>query len=87
MERFTYNRPADWPGPLERARLAAFSLGDVSVAVTGETANATFVATETVRETTGTRTSRVPMRVRLRLSGEDWQADYATLAAGSPVFR
>jgi hypothetical protein len=95
VERFTYDRPADWPAPLEHSALAGFSLGAVSISVDGDTATASFIATQTVRGSAGTRSStgrlrrtlRTPMRVRLRLSGQDWQVDYATLAAGSPVFR
>lgn len=87
VERFTYNRPADWPGPLERARLAGFSLAKADITVTGATATAAVDATVDVRQAGGVRAVHTPMRVRFRLSGGDWQADYATLAVGSPVFR
>ena len=83
-ERFTYNRPADWPAPLARAQVAAFSLTRLHAVVSGETAVATFTATVTTR---GGRTISTPMRVPLRRDGEDWQADYARLAQGSPLFR
>lgn len=87
VDRFTYNRPANWPAPLQRSSLVAFALGGISVTVSGDTATASFVATQTVRGATGSQTVRSPMHVQLRLSGQDWQVDYATLAAGSPVFR
>jgi hypothetical protein len=84
VERFTFNRPPIWPGPLQQARLAAFSVRDVRPAVTGETATASFVAA------TQTRTGQsvtTPMRVTLRFTDGDWKIDYATLAAGSNLFR
>lgn len=87
VERFTYNRPADWPGPFARHRVLAFLLGTMSIAVSGSTATAAFDPTVTLREGAGTRSVHTSMRVRLRLANNDWQADYATLAAGNPMFR
>jgi hypothetical protein len=87
VERFTYNRPADWPGPFARHQVLAFSLGTVSIAVSGSTATAAFDPTVALREGAGTRSVHTSMRVRLRLANNDWQADYATLAAGNPLFR
>jgi hypothetical protein len=83
-ERFTYNRPAAWPGPFERAQLASFSIRNLRPAVNGDTATASFVA-ET--QTRGGPSATTPMRVTLRLMDGDWKIDYATLAAGSNVFR
>jgi hypothetical protein len=90
VERFTYDRPADWPGPFLHATLSSFLLDNLSVQVSGDAATAAFDATVAVREGGGVRTLRGPMRVRLRLIDGDWKADYATLAAGSApsaVFR
>ncbi len=84
VERFTYNRPGDWPAPFAHAQIAAFLLSGVQIAVTGDTATAQFTAAVTTRDG---KSSTGQMRVRLRLSGEDWQVDYATLSAASPVFR
>jgi S-layer family protein len=84
VARFTYNRPADWPAPLARARVAAFTLTEIRPIVSGSTATATYAA----RITTGDgRVLTGPMRVRLRANDDDWQVDYATLAAGSVLFR
>src|SRR5207245_9368888 len=69
-ERFTYNRPADWPAPFLRARLTGFSLSRMRPVITGETAVATFDATVTTRDG---RSLSAPMRVQLRRTGEDWQ--------------
>jgi hypothetical protein len=84
VERFTFNRPSVWPGPLQRAQLTAFSIRDVRSAVTGETATASFVA---ATETQAGQSATTPMRVTLRLIEGDWKVDYATLAAGSSLFR
>jgi hypothetical protein len=84
VARFTYNRPADWPAPLTRARIAAFTLTEVRAIVSGSTATATYTA----RVTTGDgRALAGPMRVRLRANDDDWQVDYATLAAAGVLFR
>ena len=84
VARFTYNRPADWPAPLTRARVAAFTLTEVRAIVSGTTATATYTA----RVTTGDGHSFTgPMRVRLRGNGDDWQVDYATLSGASVLFR
>jgi len=84
VERFTYNRPADWPAPMEHSAIAAFSLARVQVSLRGNTAVAAFTAT--VRTTAG-RTVTTPVRVNMRANGQDWQVDYAGLAAVDPVFR
>jgi hypothetical protein len=84
VERFTFNRPANWPAPLERSQMASFSLSGTRVTVRDTTAAATFTATVRTRDG---RTVTNPMRVELRWNGQDWQADYATLAANSPLFR
>jgi hypothetical protein len=83
-ERFTYNRPAAWPGPFDRAQLASFSIRNVRSRVDGDAATASFVA-ET--QTRGGQSATTPMRVTLRLMERDWKIDYATLAAGSALFR
>ena len=84
IERFTYNRPASWPRPLERSSVARFSLSDVAVTIAGETATATFRAQVTTR---AGRTTLTAMRAGLRLIDGDWKIDYATLAVGSTLFR
>jgi hypothetical protein len=84
-ERFTFDRPGRWPEPLTRSPLAGFTIRDVRIAVTGDTATAAFTAQRIVRTTAGS--SALPMRVGLRLLDGDWQIDYATLAAGDPIFR
>lgn len=83
-ERFTYNRPATWPGPLERSQLESFSVRDVRSTINGDTATAAFVA-ET--QTRAGQPATAPMRVNLRLIDGDWKIDYATLASGSGLFR
>jgi len=83
VERFTYNRPANWPQPLRRSRIAQFALRDVRVVVHNDTATATFVAGVVTRQ--GQDVTK--MRVALRRAGQDWQVDYASLAAGSAAFR
>ncbi len=83
VERFTYNRPATWPQPLQQSRIVRFALRDLRAALNNDTATATFTATVTTRQ--GQDVAR--MRVALRRSGEDWQVDYASLAAGSALFR
>lgn len=84
VERFTYNRPASWPGPLERLTITGFVLTGVKVAVTKDAATAAFTASVTAR--TG-RATATPMRVALRLMDGDWKIDYATLAGQNPLFR
>jgi hypothetical protein len=84
VERFTYNRPSGWPGPLERAQLVSFSIRDVRPAITGDSATAVFVA-ET--QSHGGQPATTPMRISLRLMDGDWKIDYATLASGSGLFR
>lgn len=83
-ERFTYNRPATWPGPLERSQVTGFTLTDLRPVVTGDTATATFNASVT---TAGAGTAVTPMRVSLRFMDGDWKIDYGTLAQGSSLFR
>lgn len=83
-ERFTYNRPASWPAPLTHSVIAAFLFSGMQVAVSGGTATAQFSATVTTRDG---KTATSPMRVQLRLNGQDWQVDYSTLSANSPAFR
>lgn len=80
VERFTYNRPADWPAPFLRAHLAGFTLSRMRSAVTGEAASATFGATVTSRDG---QSRSAQVRVQLRWRDGDWQVDYATLRAGS----
>ena len=84
VARFTYDRPADWPAALARARVATFALTQVRPFVSGSTATATYTARVTIADG---RALTGPMRVRLRTNGEDWQVDYATLAEGSVLFR
>lgn len=83
IERFTFNRPAAWPAPLDRTQLASFSLRDMRPTVTGDAATATFVA----ETQTGAGPAATAMHVTLRLLEGDWKIDYATLAAGSSLFR
>jgi hypothetical protein len=84
VERFTFNRPGNWPAPLSHAHIAAFSVTGAHVGVHDTTASATFTASV---QTPDGKTVTDSMRVELRWSGRDWQVDYATLAAGSPLFR
>lgn len=84
VERFTYNRPAAWPAPFAHSQIAAFLFSGMRIAVSGNTATAQFSAAVTTRDG---KTSTSQMRVQLRLNGQDWQVDYGTLAATSPVFR
>lgn len=83
VERFTYNRPANWPQPLQRSRIVRFALRDLRTAHNTDTATATFTAAVTTPQ--GQDVAR--MRVMLRRAGEDWQVDYASLAAASALFR
>ena len=83
VERFTYNRPASWPQPLQQSRVVRFALRDVRAAVQNDSATATFTAAVTTRQ--GQEMTK--MRVALRRTGDDWQVDYASLAAGSAIFR
>jgi hypothetical protein len=83
VERFTYNRPASWPQPLVQSRIVQVALQDPSAAVSNDTATARFTAVVTTRQ--GRDVAR--MRVALRRAGGDWQVDYASLAAGSALFR
>ncbi len=84
VERFTYNRPPSWPGPLERASITGFMLTAIRIAVTADAATASFAASVTTRTS---QTAVMPMRVGLRLIDGDWKIDYAALAAGSALFR
>lgn len=84
VERFTYNRPADWPAPFARAQVAAFLLSGMRIAISGDVATAQFSAAVTSRDG---KTSTSQMRVQLRHNTPDWQVDYATLSAAGPVFR
>ncbi len=83
-ERFTYNRPAGWPAPLQHSQIERFSLTAMQVTVRADTATSMFTATVKTRDG---RTVTLPMRVGLRHTGQNWQVDYATLAAESPMFR
>jgi hypothetical protein len=84
VERFSYNRPANWPAPLERSQFAQVTLSGMRVAVHDDTATAAFTAAVATRQG---RTVTTPMRVELRHNGGDWQVDYAGLASGSSFFR
>lgn len=83
VERFTYNRPAAWPQPLRQSGIFQFALRDMRAAVHDSTASAAFIAAVTTRR--GQEVTK--MRVALRRTGDDWQVDYASLAAGSALFR
>lgn len=84
VERFTYNRPTSWPGPLARSTLTSFALRSVAATVAGDTATAAFSA----QTATGTgQTVTVPMHVSLRAMDGEWKVDYATLAGESALFR
>jgi hypothetical protein len=82
VERFTYDRPAAWPAPLERSRLAGFSVRDLRTTVSGDRATATFTV-----QHMGAAAAANPVHVDLRWLGGDWKIDYATLASGDPLFR
>ena len=84
VERFTFNRPAAWPGPLERSQVIAFFLRDVTPRIAGDAATAAFTAQVTMG--TG-QTTATPMCVDLRRIDGNWKIDYATLAGGSALFR
>ena len=84
VERFSYNRPATWPAPLQRSEIAQFTLNGLRLSARDDTATATFTATVTTRQG---RAVTTPMRVALRFNGQDWQVDYAGLASGSLFFR
>lgn len=84
VERFTYNRPPDWPAPLEHSLIAAFSLVQMQVTVRGDTAVAVY--TSMVRTSDG-RALVTPVRVNVRTNGQDWQVDYTGLAATDPAFK
>jgi hypothetical protein len=83
VERFTYNRPANWPRSLQQSRIVRFALRDMRVVVNSDTATATFAAVVATPQ----GKSVTPMRVTLRRGGQDWQVDYAGLAAGNALFR
>jgi hypothetical protein len=83
VERFTYNRPASWPAPLQRSEIAQFTLNGMRLSVRDDTATAVFVAAVTTRQG---RAVTTPMRVELRFDGQDWQVDYAGLASESSFF-
>ena len=84
VERFTFNRPADWPGPLERSQVIAFSIRGVTPRIAGDAATASFTAQVTMG--TG-QIASTPMHITLRRIDRDWKIDYATLAGGSALFR
>ena len=84
IERFSFNRPATWPAPLQRSEVAQIAFNEMRVFVRGDAATVTFAATVTTRQG---RPVTSPMRVEVRHTGQDWQVDYASLAAGSPLFR
>jgi len=83
-ERFTYNRPPDWPAPLEHSLIAAFSLIQMTVTVHGDTAVAIY--TSMVRTSAG-RALATPVHVSLRNDGQDWQVDYVGLATVDSAFK
>ncbi|MGQ0548819.1 MAG: hypothetical protein ACT4PY_04010 [Armatimonadota bacterium] len=84
-ERFLVNLPANWAQPLERSRLASFSLENVRVEIRGDRGSVTFVAAMTQAPPGGRAALRTPMRVELRKDGEGaWRVNYADLAAGQP---
>ena len=84
IERFTFNRPPGWPAPLTRAQLLRVALSGMAVVVRQDASTATFTAAVTMRDG---RSTTAPMRVGMRFNGQDWQVDYADLAAASPMFR
>jgi hypothetical protein len=84
IERFTYNRPASWPAPLERSAVAGFVLNEMRVAVAQDTATATFNARVTSRSG---GTAAGAMHVAAKLIDGDWKIDYTGLAAESALFR
>jgi hypothetical protein len=84
VERFSYNRPANWPAPLQRSQFVQVTLSGMRMAVHDDTATAAFTAAVATRQG---RTVTTPMRVELRHNGGDWQVDYASLASGSSLFR
>lgn len=84
VERFTYNRPAAWPGPLAHSTLTSFALRGLAAVLAGDTATVAFTAQVTTR---AGQTTTTPMRVSLRAADGDWRVDYATLAGESALFR
>jgi hypothetical protein len=84
VERFTYNRPSGWPAPLQRSQVRRFTLSGMAVTVSQDAGTAAFAAAVTMRDG---RTATTSMRVPVRFNGQDWQVDYAALAAASAIFR
>lgn len=84
VERFAYRLPSNWPAPLQRGALTSYSLSDMDLAISGTHGVATFTAN--LRDRSGRSQSR-RVRAHLSFNGQDWQADYADLAAQIPLFR
>lgn len=88
-EWFLTNTPPEWPQPLQRSRLIAFTLEDLHAEVRGDRATATFVAVTTIRDDGHTSTVRVPIQAQAeRDVSRHWRVDYSTLVTGQPsIFR
>ena len=83
------NTPTQWPQPLQRSRLAGFTLEDLRVQVNADRARATFTATVAMRTDGGQSTLRSSMEAQAEKNGSGhWRIDYSTLVAGQPqLFR
>ncbi len=88
-EWFLTNTPPEWPQPLQRSRLIAFTLEDLHAEVRGDRATATFVAVTTVRDDGHISTIRAPIQAQAeRDASRHWRVDYTTLVTGQPsIFR
>jgi len=88
-EWFLTNTPTQWPQPLQRSRLAGFTLEDLRVQVNADRARATFTATVAMRTDGGQSTLRSSMEAQAEKNGSGhWRIDYSTLVAGQPqLFR
>jgi len=85
VERFTYDRPAEWPASLHRVQLVAFDLSGMRITVGGDVATAAFTASVVPHPGAAAITRQI--QARLRYNGQDWQVDYAPLAAADSTFR
>ena len=88
-EWFLTNTPTQWPQPLQRSRLAGFTLEDLRVQVNADRARATFTAMVAMRTDGGQSTLRSSMEAQAEKDGSGhWRIDYSTLVAGQPqLFR
>ena len=85
VERFTYDRPNEWPAPLHRAQIVAFDLSGMRITAGDNVATAEFTAS--VRPHPGAAAIARQVHARLRYTGQGWQVDCATIAATDSTFR